>query len=210
MNMSNAKSGSDLTRDRVTTDGNSGMPVGMSVPEQAQNPAQELANNPHINEAQRNLDKSKNKTGLDINLTNGTIKTKDGKVIDIGSASAEDIAALGTDMGQVGALVHEAYQEAEKKLGSVGLDKLDGDVIDGNNGSANTNAGIGIDVIEGKGIGSGDGMSSKKIDRDPAKVAGLTKNFNGDPIGVSEENIFTLINRRYEVKATTFILNNSK
>jgi len=206
MEMSKAKSSSDLTRDRVTTDENSGAPV----PDKTGDPETDIANNPNIRDAVEKLNKSKDKTGVDINLTKGTVTTKDGKVIDIGSASAEDLATLGTDMGQIGALVQEAYQEAQKKLGTAGVDKLDGDVIDGDNGNVSTTAGFGIDYVEGNGLGSPEAMNAKKIDRDPAKVAGLTKNFNGNPIGVSEENIFTLINRRYEVKATTFILNNNQ
>lgn len=38
--------------------------------------------------------------------------------------------------------------------------------------------------------------------REPAsaKIAGLSKNFNGDLIGVSADNIFTMVTRRYELK----------
>ncbi len=41
-----------------------------------------------------------------------------------------------------------------------------------------------------------------RVPRDPASinVAGLTKNFNGDPIGVAADSIFQMMTRRYKLK----------
>ncbi|QDK39169.1 hypothetical protein [Bdellovibrio sp. NC01] len=35
---------------------------------------------------------------------------------------------------------------------------------------------------------------------DPTLVAGLTKNYNGEPIGVAADNIFSMVSRRYKLK----------
>ena len=37
------------------------------------------------------------------------------------------------------------------------------------------------------------------IDRDPAQVAGMTKNLGGEPIGVSGDSLFKMIDRRYDL-----------
>jgi len=41
-------------------------------------------------------------------------------------------------------------------------------------------------------------VAAKK--RDPAQMAGLQKNYNGEPIGVSQDDIFLMMNRRYLLK----------
>ena len=53
-------------------------------------------------------------------------------------------------------------------------------------------------AYSGGGAGSGLGSSGE---RDPAAaVAGMQKNYNGDPIGVAADSIFLMMNRRYKVK----------
>lgn len=39
-------------------------------------------------------------------------------------------------------------------------------------------------------------------ERDPANLAGMQKNYNGEPIGVAADSIFLMMNRRYKVKDT--------
>lgn len=49
--------------------------------------------------------------------------------------------------------------------------------------------------------GAGSGLGSSASERDPAAaVAGMQKNYNGDPIGVAADSIFLMMNRRYKVK----------
>lgn len=43
-------------------------------------------------------------------------------------------------------------------------------------------------------------VAALKLDRNPANVAGMQKNFNGEPIGVSGDNIFDMMTRRYKTK----------
>jgi hypothetical protein len=206
-NMSKAKSISDSSRDAVTTGAFNPSSLNPQDPDKA---AEEIMrNNPDIKEAQKHLDKVKDKTGMTVDLVKGTITKSDGTVVDLNKSSPSASADLGLtpeQMGQLSAMVGEAFKEAEKKVGSAGLDKLEGDTIVSGSGSTAT---VSTDFVESSmDFGRAAAPREAKINRDPAQIAGLSKKYNGDLIGVAEENIFTLINRRYEVKAKTdhFIL----
>ncbi len=97
-----------------------------------------------------------------------------------------------------------------------------GDGLSGGNGSAGLVGSFDPLNPEGQGgenqaIGGGiGGYGNSKIDpkklvngRFPAseKIAGLTKDYNGEPIGVAEDSIFSMVTRRYEIKnkENTFI-----
>ena len=67
----------------------------------------------------------------------------------------------------------------------------------GGGGGGKVAKGNGGDDLAGllDGLGKGSGGS-----RDPASVAGLSKMFNGDSIGVAGDNIFKKVSRRYQAK----------
>jgi hypothetical protein len=68
----------------------------------------------------------------------------------------------------------------------------------GGGGSMAAGGGSGADPMAAYGAaGAGAGSG---IDRDPAQVAGMQKNYNGEPIGVSADSIFKMMTRRYKVK----------
>lgn len=68
----------------------------------------------------------------------------------------------------------------------------------GGSGAWDTSGGPEEYAYSGGGAGSGLGSAG---DRDPAAaVAGMQKNYNGDPIGVAADSIFLMMNRRYKVK----------
>jgi len=142
------------------------------------------------------------KLGYKTDLKAGTVTAPDGKTYDV--TTAEGINGLGVTDSQFQKAMQEANAEAEKKMG--GIDKLDGDVIAEDSGAGGGPSGSEI-VIDESALAAA-GADKNKINRDPSQVAGLSKNLNGDPIGVSSENLFTLINRRYDVKAKndTFLL----
>ncbi|WP_413576277.1 hypothetical protein ACLVWU_18000 [Bdellovibrio sp. HCB290] len=49
--------------------------------------------------------------------------------------------------------------------------------------------------------GAGSGGSSSLLDKDPSRLAaGMSKNYNGEPIGVAADSIFLMMSRRYKVK----------
>lgn len=78
-------------------------------------------------------------------------------------------------------------------------------------GSGGSNRNIATTDEENPGAGSVEknnkANQSKGLVNDPTLVAGLTKNYNGEPIGVAADNIFSMISRRYKLKETqeTFI-----
>lgn len=49
----------------------------------------------------------------------------------------------------------------------------------------------------GAGLGSASGSG---LDRDPSSLAGMQKNYNGEPIGVAADSIFLMMTRRYKLK----------
>lgn len=61
---------------------------------------------------------------------------------------------------------------------------------------------VGNSAAEGaKGIAGVSGKMTRKTAADTtASVAGLSKNLNGEPIGVAADNIFSMIKRRYQLK----------
>ena len=193
MKMSKAKSVSDASYDGVTVDMD---PSNPNNPANSSN-GQDLSQDPNIQEAQRHLDKAKENGGVSVDLVKGTL-IQDGKTVDLASAGPGDLGLSPAEMGQLSAMMTEAFNEAEKKVGA-GVDKLDGDVFESDKGAASSSI-ADIDYVD-QSLGNSGLSKDKKINRDPSQVAGLTKNYNGDPIGVAEENLFTLINRRYQIKA---------
>ncbi|MCX7674234.1 MAG: hypothetical protein N2Z70_00195 [Bdellovibrionaceae bacterium] len=164
-----------------------------------------VATKPNFKKPQEELDKVCAKTKTCVNLEKGTLTTPDGKTVDLAKASEGDLAAAGLDrsaIDQVRALTDQAFKEAEKKLAS-GTDKALGDLFEsqeaqtGRMGNMDIDSGFDPQSILAQNAANKGSTSN----RDPSAVAGLSKNFNGDPIGVAEENIFTLINRRYELQA---------
>ena len=41
--------------------------------------------------------------------------------------------------------------------------------------------------------------NSLGLDRNPAQVAGMSKSFNGESIGVAKDSLFDMVDRRYEL-----------
>lgn len=70
----------------------------------------------------------------------------------------------------------------------------------GGGGSGAWDSSGGPEEYAGYAGGAGSGLGGSG-DRDPAAaVAGMQKNYNGDPIGVAADSIFLMMNRRYKVK----------
>jgi hypothetical protein len=143
--------------------------------------------------------------------TAGIVDTKTGTIKVPGSgktyktsdfASAESMAAAGFPAGAVAGAMEaasRAEKAAKKKLGA--LTAANGYAEGGGGGGAGGAGGAGADFGGGPGMGgSGLGGGAGKLNRDPAQVAGMQKNFNGEPIGVAADSIFSMMKRRYKVK----------
>lgn len=129
--------------------------------------------------------------------------TKTGKTYDSSQLSnAQAMADAGFAAGDIAAAMEassKAEKAAMKKLGVDGNSAIasDNSYMEGGSGSSGTMSGN-ADINMGSG---GRGLASAGGVKIPSnQIAGLTKNFNGERIGVSAENIFNMMNRRYKTK----------
>lgn len=129
-----------------------------------------------------------------INPKAGTVTTEDGKVYsqqDISSAAAMSAAGLNPSvLSNIKAEIKKITDNVEKKSAD---GAMEGDVVVGTqkDGSGSGN------IPNFDGVARGAGINSS---RDPAtEVAGLTKNYNGELIGVSADSLFSIIDRRYKL-----------
>ncbi|MFP5520531.1 MAG: hypothetical protein ACLGGX_11550 [Bdellovibrionia bacterium] len=143
---------------------------------------------------------AKNPNVKKLDIKNETITTKDGKTYKFSDfASPAAMAAAGFSSGDIAAAMGFAKKkEAEivKKFASSELG-LEG----GGAGAGRLGAASGSDGSAG-GIGfTAPNYGNLPADyREPANMAGLQKDYNGEPIGVSADSLFLMMKRRYDVK----------
>lgn len=160
-----------------------------------------LINTKSFMDTKRALTSANGLNGVKMDPKTGVITTPDGKTYD--PSALTDKAAMSkagfSDSVIDGAFAANAAfeKEAKKKVGatteSIGAATAANGYQDG--GSGASYAGASSATAGGGGYGSGSS-------RNPAsknKVAGLTKNFNGEKIGVAAENIFNMMTRRFKV-----------
>lgn len=199
--MGNAKGKSDQTVGDVTVGGGGTTPTPTPT---------DVTQTPEYKETERNLQAAASKVpGMQVNMKTGTVKLPDGRTLnaaDLGDAKA--LAASGLSPSEIAGF-QDAFKTAMKKGAEEakvkGLDASTGDSFEDTFGAGGGPGSSLADSADGAGGAGGLGSG---VRRDPAQVAGLTRNYNGEPIGVASENLFTLINRRYDHKAQhdTFIL----
>lgn len=143
------------------------------------------------------------KAGI-YNPKKGTITAggKTYKTSDFGSK--ESMTAAGLPSGAIeGAMAYadkEGKKIAEKiKLGA--LTAANGYAEGGSSGGGGSGPAFpsGADAY-GSGSGGSGGMGGSGATREPTNLAGMQKNYNGEPIGVSADSIFNMMTRRYKVK----------
>lgn len=140
----------------------------------------------------------------------GTFKVGDKtyKASDFSSQAA--MAAAGFPAGMIAGAM-DAMSEAEKKaLAKVDKVKIgaataaNGYEEGGGGGGAGfdngASGGDGSSDYAGTGAGGRAGAGKFGLDRDPSSLAGMSKNYNGEPIGVAADSIFLMMSRRYKVK----------
>jgi hypothetical protein len=105
--------------------------------------------------------------------------------IDAAQATNDKIAQKAMEKVKIGALTKvSGYDEG----GSGG----------GSRSPSNEGSGGGYPGYPGAGGGA---RSASLLDKDPSKlVSGMSKNYNGEPIGVAADSIFLMMSRRYKVK----------
>ncbi len=127
------------------------------------------------------------------------INGKEFKASDFSSAESMIAAGLPKDLVEKAmATVAKLEKDATKKLAA--RMPVGGFAEDSGGGAASASiAGAkGFDANTGASIGG----APRPLARDPASVniAGLTKNFNGESIGVAADSIFSMMTRRYKLK----------
>lgn len=123
-------------------------------------------------------------------------------------ASKESMAAAGLPPGAIAGLMElsgnlekKAKEKYDKlKLGAMtaanGYEEGGGG---GGGGGFGAGSGSSDDMGSSAGLGGG-GLGAGAFNRDPANLAGMQKNYNGEPIGVAADSIFLMMTRRYKVK----------
>jgi hypothetical protein len=130
----------------------------------------------------------------------GTATTPSGKKLPANlTSSADAMRAAGGSESQIKDMQSKMagiMQAAEQK--AKGADATPSMFSDGGSGGgAAPRASAGVD-----GFATGYGMPAREfmgINRDPAQVAGLKKNLQDTPIGVSADSTWDMINRRYQL-----------
>ncbi|MCB0369044.1 MAG: hypothetical protein KDD45_06210 [Bdellovibrionales bacterium] len=145
--------------------------------------------------------------GVKMDPNTGVITTADGKTYDPNSLTDKNAlqkAGFGNSEIDAALAANDKIEKAAvKKVGGtvgIGAATAANGYSDGGASSMNYSDSNALENNDGSsGLGKyGNGL------RDPAstgsKVAGLTKNFNGEKIGVAAENIFAMMTRRYKTK----------
>lgn len=170
------------------------------------NPNNPLSKDPSVKALGNNI-KSLESAGY--NAKKGTITTPDGKTYkakDFSSTAAMAAAGLppGAAMG-----IAAAYEEASKKAAGK-VEKVKLGSMTATAGFEEGGGGGGMDrPASEEGDGSADyaatggensGAGQINLERDPSSLAGMQKDYNGEPIGVAADSIFLMMTRRYKVK----------
>lgn len=160
-----------------------------------------------INKAKLDADNKKTKealtkAGYEVDMDSGKIKTPKGEL------NANDSEALKAALGDEN---YNAMLAQEKNLEKDIMAKLNaikaGGITAalGFDGGGRATASLSEAGYEGSddpasgGVSAGSGL---KAMRKPGQATGLTKNFNGDPIGVAADSIFEMMARRYQLKTS--------
>lgn len=132
-----------------------------------------------------------------------TITTADGKTVkpsDVSSPGAMASAGLSQSaIDSISAMEKKFEDKAKKKVDKLLNVAVNGEEA-GGGGSGAGASGSSSSSGSASAYGSGAHGSGLGIDRDPAQVAGMQKNYNGEPIGVAGDSIFKMMNRRYKTK----------
>jgi hypothetical protein len=152
---------------------------------------------PEMKKANDLLNKVKG-LGYKVDMKSGNVTDPKGKVYNasmLGNASAMQAAGHSPSSFAGANSVKKAIDSAVKSAAADGSSMF-GDTVGGAGGAAAAKG------VEGGGLPGGmtAGFQNPSLgeDRGPAQVAGLAKNLDGTPIGISQDNLFTMIGKRYQ------------
>lgn len=134
--------------------------------------------------------------GVEIDQNKGTMTIKGKTYSAKDYASPAAMAAAGMSDSEIQAFqaaVNQVAKEADAKVKAA--DAVAGYEDGGSGGS--TSAAAAADESYGGGLAA---KQKYSVNRDPSNVAGLSKMLNGEPIGVANDGLFSMITRRYGVE----------
>lgn len=195
------------TAAQVSSLGVGGLDGGVLTPEEAR----------LVRNLQNQLNTPAGINGVRLDPTGQNILTPDGKKYSIGNLTRPG-QSLGAGMSEA---VRKAALDLAAKAEKDALARIEkiGSATEamGFNEGGGGGSGSGSSASAGAGAGYGDAWAAQQkrdsLARTPANdVAGMTKNFNGELIGVGADDIFQMIHRRYNLKAEqgAFILSGEK
>lgn len=141
------------------------------------------------------------KTNTVITASGKTLKVND--VSSPGGMAAAGISkdVIDSAMASQKEILAEAMKKVEGYKTAAGAGSSEESASGGGGWGASGGAGGG--GADGHGVGglnAGGSAAGLGIDRDPAQLAGMQKNYNGEAIGVAGDSIFGMMTRRYKVK----------
>lgn len=138
--------------------------------------------------------------------TNSVTTAKGNKIKGSDLNSTSGMAAAGMPKGAIdllSSMESDILAKAQKKVDKMGRGSST-NVLAGEESGGGGSGGDGITSGSGDeashGVAGAAGGTGLGIDRDPAQVAGMQKNYNGEPIGVAGDSIFSMMTRRYKAK----------
>lgn len=144
------------------------------------------------------------KSGVKISPDGKTMMTPDGRKFDMsnggGSGSKEDLMAMGLTASEADMAMAASGKFAKEYASKFAQMKQ----LEGSGGGGGGGRSTASDVAGGSGgadaFGGWDRDARNRNARNKNKISGLTKKFGDDTIGVSGDNIFEMVTRRYKAR----------
>lgn len=162
----------------------SGVTVGATAPT-----TPSIEQNREYQETKRKLATVAKMAGAKVDTDKGTARLADGRNLSLNDMkSTSAMSSAGLKPGEMKAF-GDIMKEAGKK-GDIAMKAQDGEPSSGG-----MEGGSSVSAVYGSSGGGGGGGDSAR--RAPASVSGAVRDYNGTPIGVSVDSIWTMMNRRY-------------
>ncbi len=134
------------------------------------------------------------KKGVKMDLKKGTVTMPDGKSYTAEQfSSAQGMKSTGFSKDQI-----KQFSDNMKNASQAALKTTD--VQDGVMGGGPSGKALAMVLPQWNLDLPAEEKEKLAIDRDPAQVAGMSKMYNGEPIGVAQDSIFKMMNRRINLK----------
>lgn len=153
---------------------------------------------PAIDSTMDQITTSLSHNGYDVDPATGKVKGPPNKEFN-GNDPKSVAAAIGAEgAAALAAKIAAAEKDALAKVDQVKATAVAATGYEGGGGASMGSAGAGYE--DGLTAQQKDALAKAAKQRKPAQVSGLSKNYNGDPIGVAGDSIFAMMARRYQLK----------